>query len=78
MVGPLQKKNRLSHKNIAQQLFVYTNILSRGYPTKLNNYENSRGMGGLKQKRPPWEDGGGGGGMDIFWDYTLSKKKNIQ
>ena len=29
---------------------------------------NSKGVGGLKQKCPPW---GGGGGMDIFWNYTL-------
>ena len=56
---------------MVQQLLLYTNILSRGYPTKLKNYGNSRGwgegvwqatpgmeipgVGGLKQKCPPWE-----------------------
>ena len=34
--------------------------------------ENSRGVGGLKQKCPPW-----GGGMDIFWNYTFTKKRNM-
>ena len=33
--------------------------------------ENSRGVGGLKQKCPPW------GGMDIFWNYTFTKKRNM-
>ena len=36
--------------------------------------KNSRGVGGLKQKCPPW---GGGGGMDIFWNYTFTKKRNM-
>ena len=58
-----------------------TNILYRGYPTKLNNNRNSRGCGvwqappgmeilsgwGPQQKCPPWD----GGGMDIFWNYTI-------
>ena len=30
------------------------NILSRGYPTKLEDHGNSRGGGGLKQKCPQW------------------------
>ena len=38
--------------------------------------ENFRGVGGLKQKCPPcvcvW-----GGGMDIFWNYTFTKKRNM-
>ena len=54
-------------------------ILSRGYPTKLKNYNNSRGWG--YDKHPlEWKFKGGGGskakvlsvgGMDIFWNYTL-------
>ena len=36
------------------------NFLSRG----------CQGDGGLKQKCPPWGRGGGGG-LDIFWNYTM-------
>lgn len=35
----IAEKNDLSHKPIVQQLFL-TNILPRGYPTKLKNYGN--------------------------------------
>ena len=58
-----------------------TNILYRGYPTKLNNNRNSRGLGvwqaphgmeilsrwGSSAKVPSVE----GGGMDIFWNYKI-------
>ena len=56
-----------------------TNILSRGYPTKLIPGGGGgggvdkhplvwrfQGGAGLKQKSPLW----GVGGMDIFWNYT--------
>ena len=57
-----------------------TNILSRGYPIKLNNDGNYRGWGvwrvpagmeipgggGFKHKCPPWV-----GCIDIFWNYTI-------
>ena len=62
-------------------------ILSRGCLKKLENSGNSRGgggrsltstlwngnyrgMGGLKERCPPWE-GRGGGGKDIFLNYTF-------
>ena len=69
-------------QNIVQQLLSYTNILSRGYPTKLKTYGNSRRCGDgwgrqatLGMKIP----GGWGskakvpsvGGIDIFFNYTL-------
>ena len=59
-----------------------TNILYRGYPTKLNNNRNSRGWG-VWQAPPGMEilsgwgssakvpSVGRGGGMDIFWNYTI-------
>ena len=57
-----------------------TNILYRGYPTKLNNNRNSRGWG-VWQAPPGNSIGvgvlsksalrGTGGGMDIFWNYTI-------
>ena len=58
-----------------------TNILSRGYPTRLKIYRNSRGWG--YDKHPLWcimEFHGGGvfkvkhalcGCMDKFWNYTI-------
>ena len=57
------------------------NIISRGYPTKLENYGNSRGWG--YDKRPlEWKFQGvggsetkvlfvGAGDMDIFWNYRI-------
>ena len=35
--------------------------------------ENSRGVGVLKQKYPPW----GGGGWIFFGNYTFTKKRNM-
>ena len=58
------------------------NILSKGFPTELENYGNSRGWVGRGYDKHPLEwkfQGDGGsktkvpseGGMDIFWNYTL-------
>ena len=81
-----RRKKCLSHDKIVQQHFD-TNILSREYPTKLKIYGNSRGwgydklpprngnsrgMGGLKQKCPPWGD------MDVFWNYTICLKGPLE
>ena len=38
-----RRKNYLALNNIVQQHFGAKNTLSRGYPTKLKNYGNSRG-----------------------------------
>ena len=57
-----------------------TNVLYRGYPTKLNNNRNSSGWG--YDKHPlEWKFHRGGvfsksslrgrGGMDIFWNYKI-------
>ena len=58
-------KNYVSHKNIVPELFFffYQNILSRGYPTKLKNYGNSRVWGGrgVRQTPPGMEMPGGRG-----------------
>ena len=69
-----------------------TNILYRGYPTKLNNNRSSRGLGvwqappgmeillgwGSLAKVPSVEGGGGrGAGMDIFWNYTMWGSRNF-
>ena len=50
-----------------EQLF-YVSIFSRGYPTKLKNYRNSR-CGGLKQSA--LRGGGGGGGLEGGYGYFL-------
>ena len=50
-----------------EQLF-YVSIFSRGYPTKLKNYRNSR-CGGLKQSA--LRGGGGGGGLEVGYGYFL-------
>ena len=63
----IAEKKFFLHNNIVQQHFWHKiNILSRGNPTKLNNYGNSKGV--IEQKCPWW------GGMDIFWNYTISKQ----
>ena len=50
-----------------------------GYPTKLENYGNSRRWGGISQASAGMENPGGWGsktkvpsvgGMDIFWNTT--------
>ena len=51
-----------------EQLF-YVSIFSRGYPTKLKNYRNSR-CGGLKQSALRGR-GGGGGGLEVGYGYFL-------
>ena len=51
-----------------EQLF-YVSIFSRGYPTKLKNYRNSR-CGGLKQSALRG-GGGGGGGLEVGYGYFL-------
>ena len=61
------EKNYLSHKNIVEQR-CYGNKFSRGYPTKLKNYRNSR-CGGLKQSA--LRGGGGGGGLEVGYRYFL-------
>lgn len=45
------------------------NIIFMGYRTKTENHGNSR----VWQAPPRMEFQGGGGGMDIFWNYTLKK-----
>ena len=41
----IAEKNYLLHNNIVQQHFQHKiNILSRGNPTNLNNYGNSKGV----------------------------------
>ena len=40
-----RRKNYLSYNNVVQQHFD-TNILSRGYLTKLKNYGKFKGVGG--------------------------------
>ena len=44
------------------------NILSRGYPFKLEDHGNSRGGGGLKQKCPQW---GGEGRYGYFLELHM-------
>ena len=63
-----------------------TNILSRGYLTKLKNYGKLQGVVGGYDKHPlkgnssgvegvqtqvPFRGGAGRGGMCIFWNYTF-------
>ena len=50
-----RRKNYLLHKNIGQQIFFFTNMLSRGYPTSCQPSRKMTEIGG--------GDGGGDGGI---------------
>ena len=98
-----QKKYIIWHKNIGQQHFFYTNILSRGclvcntalfsvvtqrettwlcsrlescreYPTKLKNYGNSRGWGGLRKKSLR----GRGGGYGYYGSWSQEQQRSTE
>ena len=80
----IAEKNIFHIIRIVQEHFWHNYSFQRVlYPTKLKNYGNFRGwglwqappgmeiregVGGLKQKCPPWA------GMDIFRNYTLNAR----